>query len=208
MRFLRLIGQNVLLRTILVLLTGGFGIVPQARAAMSPTEIEQACNGLARMAFDLKDLVNTVAAKRNPGPFQDILDEFSDISDSCLSNISVMVRSSIVTEQGDQQLIYEAYSNFIQGLFELMDSVAETAPVLIELDKQAEFRIPAAVHEVAGVVDALLYQVMAVFPTGTSYSQQAANQKSQADTHFRQAVHAFHLATANTGTPYSNTTVV
>lgn len=89
-----------------------------------------------------------------------------------------------------------------------MDSVSETAPTLIQLDKQAEFRIPAAVHEVAGVVDALLYQVMAVFPTGTSYAQQAANQKSQADTHFRQAVHAFHLATANTGTPYSNITVV
>jgi hypothetical protein len=41
---------------------------------------------------------------------QDILDEFNDISDSCLSNISVMVRSSVVTDQGEQQLVYEAYS--------------------------------------------------------------------------------------------------
>lgn len=97
---------------------------------------------------------------------------------------------------------------FVQGLFELMDAVASSAPTLIVIDKQAEFRIPSAIHEVAGVVDALLYQVMAVFPTETSYNQQAANQKSQVDTHFRQAVHAFHLATANTGTPYSNTTVV
>lgn len=70
MRFLRPIGQTFLLRAFFVLLLGGFVSVPQARAAMSPTEIELACNGLARMAFDLKDLVNTVAAKRNPGPFQ------------------------------------------------------------------------------------------------------------------------------------------
>ena len=97
---------------------------------------------------------------------------------------------------------------FVQGLFELMDSVTEHAPVLIVLDKQAEFRIPAAVREVAGVVDALLYQVIAVFPVNTSYASQTANQKSQVDTHFRQAVHSFHLATANTGSPYSNTTAL
>jgi hypothetical protein len=89
-----------------------------------------------------------------------------------------------------------------------MDSVSESAPVLIALDKQAEFRVPAAVREMAGVVDALLMQVMAVFPTNTSYSQQTANQKAQVDTHFRAAVHSFHLATANTSSPYSNTTTV
>ncbi|KAL2134917.1 hypothetical protein VTI74DRAFT_10409 [Chaetomium olivicolor] len=182
--------------------------VTPVAAAMSPSEITLTCNGLARMAFDLKDLVNVVATKRNPGPFQDILDEFSDISDSCLSNISVMIRSSIVTDQHDQQLIYESYSNFVQGLFELMDAVTESAPVLIVLDKQAEFRVPAAVREMAGVVDSLLMQVMAVFPTNASYAQQAANQKSQVDTHFRQAVHSFHIATANTNSPYSNTTTV
>ncbi|KAK3689379.1 hypothetical protein B0T22DRAFT_490838 [Podospora appendiculata] len=195
-------------RTLLVLLLGVFASLTPSIAAMSPPEIEQACNSLARMAFDLKDLVNTVATTRNPGPFQDILDEFGDISDSCLSNISVMIRSSVMTNQQDQQLIYEAYSNFVQGLFELMDAVAVSAPTLIVLDKQAEFRIPSAIHEVAGVVDALLFQLTAVFPTTASYSQQASNQKSQVDNHFRQAVHAFHLATANTGAPYSNTTTV
>ncbi len=39
-------------------------------ADMQPSEIEVACNSLARMAFDLKDLVNVVTAQRNPGPFQ------------------------------------------------------------------------------------------------------------------------------------------
>lgn len=144
-----------------------------------------------------------------------------------------MIHSAVVTEQNDQQLMYEAYSNvsgspllrtnssflfpfpsisnrlqFVQGLFELMDSVTDSAPVLIVLDKQAEFRVPAAVREIAGVVDSLLMQVIAVFPANTSYAQQTANQKSQVDTHFRQAVHSFHLATANTSSPYSNTTTV
>jgi hypothetical protein len=45
-------------------------LVSLAGAAMSPPEITLACNGLARSAFDLKDLVNVVALKRNPGPFQ------------------------------------------------------------------------------------------------------------------------------------------
>lgn len=197
-----------LVHVLLVVLVGALAFVSPAAATMSAPEITLACNSLARMAFDLKDLVNTVAAMRNPGPFQDILDEFSDISDSCLSNISVMVRSAVVTNANDQQLIYEAYSNFVQGLFELTDAVSTTAPTLIDLDKQAEFRVPAAVLTVAGVVDALLFQVMGIFPTTTSYSQQTANQKTQVDTHFRQTIHAFHLATANTGSPYSNTTTV
>lgn len=141
-----------------------------------------------------------------------------------------MIGSSVVIGQNDQQLVYEAYSNvgvipswhcfcvssqlpdeinqFVQGLLELMDAVTDSAPVLIVLDKQAEFRVPAAVREMAGVADSLLMQVMAVFPTNTSYAQQTANQKSQVDAHFRQAVHSFHLATANTNSPYSNTTTV
>jgi hypothetical protein len=48
-----------------------FGLlVSLVGAAMSPPELTLACNGLARMSFDLKDLVNLVALKRNPGPFQ------------------------------------------------------------------------------------------------------------------------------------------
>lgn len=54
----------------LVLLLGALVSVTPASAAMSPPEITVACNSLARMAFDLKDLVNVVALKMNPGPFQ------------------------------------------------------------------------------------------------------------------------------------------
>ncbi len=56
------------LRVVLVLFFGL--LVSLVGAAMSPPEITLACNGLARMSFDLKDLVNLVALKRNPGPFQ------------------------------------------------------------------------------------------------------------------------------------------
>ncbi len=55
-------------RGVLVLFFGL--LVSLVGAAMSPPEITLACNGLARMSFDLKDLVNLVALKRNPGPFQ------------------------------------------------------------------------------------------------------------------------------------------
>jgi hypothetical protein len=96
----------------------------------------------------------------------------------------------------------------VQGVFELMDAITASAADLITVDKQAEFRIPAAVREMAGVTDALLYQVMAVFPTTSSYSQQAMNQMAQVDTHFRMSVHSIHLATASTGSPYSNITTV
>ena len=52
---------------------GFFGLlvlVAPSLAAMSPPEIQFACNSLARMAFDVKDLVKAVATTRNAGPFQ------------------------------------------------------------------------------------------------------------------------------------------
>lgn len=64
--------QGSLIRGSVMLLLGtlvSLAVTP-ARAAMSAPEITLSCNGLARMAFDLKDLVNVVAQKRNPGPFQ------------------------------------------------------------------------------------------------------------------------------------------
>jgi hypothetical protein len=89
-----------------------------------------------------------------------------------------------------------------------MDSVGAAAGTFIALDKQTEFRMPAAIREIRGVVDSVLLLVIATFPSSTSYFQETQNQKSQVDTHFRQAVHAFHLATAGTGSPYSNTTSI
>ncbi|KAF1989923.1 hypothetical protein K402DRAFT_410560 [Aulographum hederae CBS 113979] len=117
-----------------------------------------------------------------------------------------MMGTDVMSVQIDQQLTYEAYSYYVQGLFELLDGLSLSAQVFVDLDKQNEFRIPAAVREVSGVVDAYFFNLINLFPANSSYSSQAANQKSQVDTHFRQAVHAFHLVTAQSATPYSNVT--
>ena len=64
--------QGSLIRAFFGLLLGAMVsvMVTPAGAAMSPNEMTLACNSLARMAFDLKDLVGVVALRRNPGPFQ------------------------------------------------------------------------------------------------------------------------------------------
>ncbi|KAK4223127.1 hypothetical protein QBC38DRAFT_488389 [Podospora fimiseda] len=58
------------LRAWLLVFLGVILAVTPVSGAMTASEITFACNSLARMAFDLKDLVNVVAVKRNPGPFQ------------------------------------------------------------------------------------------------------------------------------------------
>jgi hypothetical protein len=67
---LGLISTGGLARILLVSLLGTWMAAAPARAAMSASDIQLACNSLAHMAFDLKDLVNVVATMRNPGPFQ------------------------------------------------------------------------------------------------------------------------------------------
>lgn len=64
------ISSGGLARFLAVALLGSWMSVTPVSAAMAAHEIGLACNSLARMAFDLKDLVNVVATLRNPGPFQ------------------------------------------------------------------------------------------------------------------------------------------
>ena len=63
-------GGGGLARFLTVALLGSWMSVTPVSAAMAAHEIGLACNSLARMAFDLKDLINVVATLRNPGPFQ------------------------------------------------------------------------------------------------------------------------------------------
>ena len=88
-----------------------------------------------------------------------------------------------------------------------MDAMDRAAPTLITLDKKADCRMPSAVREVSGVTDALLFLAIAVFPPESTYFTQASNQKSQIDTHFRGAIHAFHQASANAAPPSNNETL-
>jgi len=200
---MRLSGYLTPLAAVVLALTSTITI-----ATMQPNDMRNAAISLARMSFDLKDLIMQMNVSQHAGNMQDMYDEFDDLFDSTLSSIQLLPGSAVIPTQPDQQAVYEAYSYFVQGLFELMDALASSASTFTRLDKQSEFRVPATVRQLGGVVDAYLFNMIAVFPANTSYEAQASNQKTQVDTHIRRAVHAFHLATAQSPAPYSNVTVV
>jgi len=176
----------------------------RAHAAMNPSDIQSTCNALAASAFGLKDLVLAINSTSNVGPMQDVFGEFHDLFDSVLADVGLMTGSATLTQATDQQTVYEAFSNFVQGLLELMDALSGSASTFIKLDEQSEFRIPTEVRALGGVVDAYFFNLIGLFPASSAYYAQSNNQKGQVDTHFRQAVHSFHLATALTPQPYSN----
>jgi len=176
----------------------------QARAAMKPSDIQSTCNALATGAFGLKDLVLVINSTSNAGPMRDVFEEFDDLFDSVLSNIGLMTGSARITQATDQQLVYEAFSNFVQGLFELMDALSGSAATFIKLDEQNQFRIPTEIRALGGVTDAYFFNLIGLFPPSSTYYAQSNNQKGQVDTHFHHAVHGYHLATALSPEPYAN----
>ncbi|KKY13212.1 hypothetical protein UCDDS831_g09221 [Diplodia seriata] len=176
-------------------------------ATMSPANLQDTGNSLARQAFDIKDLVLAINSTMNAGPMQDVFEEIDDMYEAVLSNIQLIVGTKTLTEESqDVQLVYEAYSYLAQAMFELMDGLGSSASNFITMDSQNEFRVPASVREVGGVVDAWMFNMIGLFPANSSYADEAANQKNQVDTHFRRAIAAYHLATAKTDSPYGNIT--
>ncbi|KAL1638914.1 hypothetical protein SLS58_008499 [Diplodia intermedia] len=178
-----------------------------ALATMSPANLQDTGNSLARQAFDIKDLVLAINSTMNAGPMQDVFEEIDDMYEAVLANIQLIIGTSTLTEESqDVQLVYEAYSYLAQAMFELMDGLGGSASNFITMDNQNEFRVPASVREVGGVVDAWMFNMIGLFPANSSYADEAANQKNQVDTHFRRAIAAYHLATAKTDSPYGNIT--
>ncbi|KAI9838961.1 MAG: hypothetical protein M1819_004169 [Sarea resinae] len=182
--------------------------ISQAQATMRPTDIENTANALAHQAFTLKDLVKTINSTENAGPLPDVFEEFDNLFDAILADIDLMGNTAIIDNGDDQQEVYEAFSFLVQGLFELMDALTGSAQVFINLDPHNQYKIPAAVKILGGVVDAYFFNMIDLFPSNTSYDPQASNQKGQVDTHFDQAVDAFHLVTATSPAPYSNITSI
>ncbi|EOD44933.1 hypothetical protein BKCO1_4800052 [Neofusicoccum parvum] len=187
-----------------------FGLLGGAAlATMSPANLQDTANSLARQSFDIKDLVLQINSTMNSGPMQDVFEEMDDLYDTVLANIQLVIGSATLSEDSqDVQLVYEAYSYLVQGMFELMDALGGSADNFVALDDQNEFRVPASVREVGGVVDAWMFNMIGLFPSNSSYSDQAANQKNQVDSHFRRSIAAYHLATAKTATPYGNITSI
>ncbi|GME60269.1 uncharacterized protein LTHEOB_114 [Neofusicoccum parvum] len=178
-----------------------------AIATMSPANLQDTSNALARQAFDVKDLVVTISATQSAALMKDVFDEMDDLYETVLANIQLVIGSAALTEESqDVQLVYEAYSYLVQGMFELMDTLGSSATNFIAADEQNEFRVPASIREVGGVIDAWMFNMIGLFPSNTSYADEAANQKNQVDSHFRHSIAAYHLATAKTSNPYGNIT--
>ena len=157
--------------------------------------------------FGIKNLVLTITQTANPAGLDDAFSEFDDLFQAVLSNIALMGNTSPLTDPSQQQLVYESYSNFVQSLFELMDALGSGANTWVNLNAHNQFMVPAAVRALGGAVDAYFFTMISFWPPATAYVPGASNQKAQVDTHFDSAVHAFHLATAKSSEPYSNTTV-
>jgi len=182
--------------------------ISNAQAKMAATDIEHTFNALATQAFTLKDLVKTINSTANAGPLPDVFEEFNDLFDTTLADIELMGNSEIVTDADNQQTVYEAYSNFVQGLFELMDALSGSAKTFVTLDAHNQYKVPASIKILGGVVDAYFYNLISLFPADSAYDAQSSNQKGQVDSHFDQAVDAFHLVTASSPAPYSNITAL
>jgi hypothetical protein len=83
-----------------------------AHSAMTPVDLENSMNALAQSAFALKDLINAIAASKNPGALQDVFEEFDDVFDGVMADIAIIPGTAVLSETGnDQQLVFEAYSN-------------------------------------------------------------------------------------------------
>lgn len=89
-----------------------------------------------------------------------------------------------------------------------MDALGSSATTFISVDRQNGFRVPASIREVGGVIDAWMFNMISPFPSNSSNADEAANWKSQVDSHFRRSMAAYHLATAKTGSAYGNITNV
>jgi hypothetical protein len=53
-------------------------------------------------------------------------------------------------------------------------------------------------------LQAYFFNLIGFFPPSSAYYAQSNNQKGQVDTHFHQAVHAYHLTAALSPKPYAN----
>ncbi|KZF23950.1 hypothetical protein L228DRAFT_236931 [Xylona heveae TC161] len=201
-----------------------------SQAKMQPSDVENTCNALASQTFTLKNLVNTIHSQNNPGPLEDVYEEFDGLFDTILADIELLGNTPIIQDPNSEQTVYEAYSNFIQAVFELTDDLSSAASVFIQLDPHNEYKIPYAIRIFSGVVDvsvllsavdcktrrhlvnmngstqAYLFNMISLFPRGSAYDAQANNQKGQVDSHFDSAVSSYHLVTATTASPYSNST--
>ncbi|PYI02681.1 hypothetical protein BO78DRAFT_400387 [Aspergillus sclerotiicarbonarius CBS 121057] len=164
-----------------------------AAASLTSTEIANSLNELAQQGFAAKDLVLEINSTSDAGPMRDVYTEIDTMVTVVLTDVSFMTNTPIITDQAEEQDVYEGYSNFVQSLFELMDAFSSSATNLMSLDQVTKYKVPSEVRVLESAVDAYFYNIIGLFPANSSYNAQANNQKAQVDTHCFQAIWAFDL---------------
>ncbi|KAJ5892945.1 hypothetical protein N7504_009636 [Penicillium tannophilum] len=164
-----------------------------AVAALTSGEIANSLNELAQQGFAAKNLVLEINSTANAGPIPDIYTEIDTMVTVVLTDVEFTVNTPIITDQAEEQDVYEGYSNFVQSLLELMDAFSSSAAQLKSINQTTRSTIPSEIRILQSAVDAYFYNIIGLFPANSSYNAQANNQKAQVDTHCFQAVWAFHL---------------
>ncbi|KAL1980248.1 hypothetical protein VTN96DRAFT_4423 [Rasamsonia emersonii] len=168
-----------------------------ANAAQQPEDIRNACDGLASATYGLKDLVLSMNSTSKSGNMKDVYNQFDTIFDQTLEEVGAMSGSAVIQQQDSMQIVYEAFSNFVESLFELMDALTQRAQTFVNMDQYSKYGIPSEIRALSGVVDSYFFNLIAIFPSNTSYNPQASDQKGQVDNHFQQAIDAFHAIQGN-----------
>ncbi|KAF3390314.1 hypothetical protein F1880_009091 [Penicillium rolfsii] len=166
-------------------------------AAVTPHEIANSLNELAQQGFATKNLVLEINSTADDGPLPDVYTEMDTMVTVVLTDVKFMTNTPTITDQMEEQDVYEGYSNFVQSLLELMDAFASSATQLKSINQEAKSKIPSEIRVLQSAIDAYFYNIIGLFPATSSYNAQANNQKAQLDTHCFQAVWAFDRGNSN-----------
>ncbi|KAJ6043518.1 uncharacterized protein N7446_001717 [Penicillium canescens] len=166
-------------------------------AASTSGEIANSLNELAQQGFAAKELVLEINSTADAGPIPHIYTEIDTMVAVVLTDVKFMTNTPIITDQAEEQDVYEGYSNFVQSLLELMDALSSSAAQLQSINQTTKNRVPSEIRILQSAVDAYFYNIIGLFPANSSYNAQANNQKAQVDTHCFQAVWAFDLDYSN-----------
>ncbi|PWY83587.1 hypothetical protein BO70DRAFT_361683 [Aspergillus heteromorphus CBS 117.55] len=164
-----------------------------AVASMTSGEIANSLNEMALQGFAAKDLVLEINSTSDAGPMRDVYTEINTIVTEVLTNVEFMTNTPTITDETEEQAVYEGYSNFVQSLFELMDAFSSSAAQLMSIDQATKYEVPSEVRILESAVDAYFFNIIGLFPANGSYNAQASNQKAEVDTHCYQAIWAFDL---------------
>ncbi|KAJ5426447.1 hypothetical protein N7465_001517 [Penicillium sp. CMV-2018d] len=166
-------------------------------AALTSGEISNSLNELAQQGFAAKNLILEINSTADAGPIPDMYTKMDTMVAVILTDVNFMTNTPIITDQAEEQDVYEGYSNLVQSLLELMDALSSSAAQLKSINQTTKNKVPSEIRILQTAVDAYFYNIIGLFPANSSYNAQANNQKAQVDTHCFQAVWAFDRGYSN-----------